>query len=63
MALNENKKNVAYTLGRTFAVLEAIQEEANPGINATIMIGILIRHVLHRHRFFQCYLSLGKQSY
>ena len=36
MALNENSTNVAYTLGRTFAVLEAIQEEANPGINATI---------------------------
>ena len=30
MALNENSTNVAYTLGRTSAVLEAIQEEANP---------------------------------
>lgn len=36
MALNEDSKNVAYTLGREFAVLEAIQEDANPGINATI---------------------------
>lgn len=36
MALNEESKNVAYTLGREFAVLEAIQEDANPGINATI---------------------------
>ena len=36
VALNENSSNVAYTLGREFAVLEAIQEEANPGINATI---------------------------
>lgn len=36
MALNEECKNVAYTLGREFAVLEAIQEDANPGINATI---------------------------
>lgn len=36
MALNEECKNIAYTLGREFAVLEAIQEEANPGINATI---------------------------
>ena len=36
VSLNENSKNVAYTLGREFAVLEAIQEEANPGINATI---------------------------
>lgn len=36
MALNEDSKNMAYTLGREFAVLEAIQEDANPGINATI---------------------------
>lgn len=36
MGLNENSKNVIYTLGREFAVLEAIQLEANPGINATI---------------------------
>ena len=34
--LNENNKNTAYVLGREFAVLEAIQEAANPGINATI---------------------------
>lgn len=36
MGLNENSKNIVYTLGREFAVLEAIQEDANPGINATI---------------------------
>lgn len=36
MGLKEDSKNVAYTLGREFAVLEAVQEEANPGINATI---------------------------
>ena len=36
MALNENSSNMAYILGREFAVLEAIQEDANPGINATI---------------------------
>ena len=36
MALNEDNKNIAYVLGREFAVLEAIQEDANPGINATI---------------------------
>ena len=28
--------NVYYNLGRLFAVLENIQEEANPGINTTI---------------------------
>lgn len=36
VALNENSTNVAYTLGRIFSVLEAIQEDANPNINATI---------------------------
>lgn len=36
MALNEDSRNTAYILGREFAVLEAIQEDANPGINATI---------------------------
>lgn len=36
MGLNENSENVAYTLGREFAVLEAVQEAANPEINATI---------------------------
>lgn len=36
MALNEECKNIAYILGREFAVLEAIQKEANPDINATI---------------------------
>lgn len=36
MALNEESSNVAYTLGREFAVLEAIQEAANPNLNATI---------------------------
>lgn len=36
MELNENCTNVPYTLGRMFAVLEHIQQTANPGINATI---------------------------
>lgn len=36
VALNENSTNVPYTLGRLFAVYEAVQEAANPGINATI---------------------------
>lgn len=36
MALNERCNSIAYILGREFAVLEAIQEEANPGLNATI---------------------------
>lgn len=36
MALDLSNKNTAYRLGRLFAVLEKIQEEANPGINTTI---------------------------
>lgn len=36
MELNEKNKDTAYVLGRIFSVLEAVQEEANPGINATI---------------------------
>ena len=36
MSLNESSKNIPYTLGRLFYVCEALQEAANPGINATI---------------------------
>ena len=36
VALDEENTNVGYRLGRLFAVLEKTQEEANPGINATI---------------------------
>lgn len=36
MALDVTDLNPGYLLGRLFAVLEKIQEEANPGINATI---------------------------
>lgn len=36
MELNEQCRNVPYTLGRLFAILEHIQQEANQGINATI---------------------------
>lgn len=36
MALNEESKNVYYNLGRLFAVLEHVQQAANPEINTTI---------------------------
>lgn len=36
VSLDEGNTNQAYRLGRLFAVLEKAQEEANPGINATI---------------------------
>ena len=34
--LNENSTYLPYVLGRLFAVLERVQADANPGINATI---------------------------
>ena len=36
MSLDTSNNNIGYRLGRLFAVLEKAQEEANPGINATI---------------------------
>lgn len=36
VSLNESSTNIPYTLGRLFAIYEEIQEQANPGINATI---------------------------
>lgn len=36
MELDINQPSTGYQLGRLFATLEKIQEEANPGINATI---------------------------
>lgn len=36
MSLDTSNSNIGYRLGRLFAVLEKAQEEANPGINATI---------------------------
>ena len=36
VSLNEASTNPAYTLGRLFSVYEAVQQDANPGINTTI---------------------------
>ncbi len=36
MSLDKENTEIGYRLGRLFAVLEKIQQEANPGINATI---------------------------
>ena len=36
VSLDKENKNTGYRLGRLFAVLEKIQEAANPGLNATI---------------------------
>lgn len=36
VSLDEGNTNIGYRLGRLFAALEKIQQEANPGINATI---------------------------
>lgn len=36
VSLDESNTNIGYRLGRLFAALEKVQQEANPGINATI---------------------------
>jgi len=36
VSLDEQNNNIGYRLGRLFSVLEKVQEEANPGLNATI---------------------------
>jgi CRISPR-associated protein Csd1 len=36
VSLDLNNANIGYRLGRLFAVLEKLQSEANPGLNATI---------------------------
>ncbi len=36
VSLDKENTNIGYRLGRLFAVLEKTQEEANPGLNATI---------------------------
>lgn len=36
MELNEQSAYIPYVLGRLFALLERLQQAANPGINATI---------------------------
>ncbi len=36
MSLDTSNTNTGYRLGRLFAVLEKVQEEASPGVNATI---------------------------
>lgn len=36
MSLDEQNTNTAYRLGRLFALLEKVQEDVNPGLNATI---------------------------
>lgn len=36
VSLDQKNTNIGYVLGRLFAVLEKLQKDANPGINATI---------------------------
>ena len=36
MSLDTEQPSIGYQLGRLFATLEKVQEEANPGLNSTI---------------------------
>jgi len=47
MCLDPENKNIGYRLGRLFSVLEKIQTEANPGINATIRDRFLWCRIQH----------------
>ncbi|MBT9139359.1 MAG: hypothetical protein DDT31_01943 [Syntrophomonadaceae bacterium] len=49
MSLDKEEKSIGYRLGRLFAVLEKIQEEANPNINTTIK---------DRYYAFSCLMKL-----
>ena len=37
MSLDKNNMDTSYRLGRLLAVLQKLQEEANPGLNTTLM--------------------------
>lgn len=54
MSLNEASTNPAYTLGRLFSVYEAVQQAANPGINATIKDKYFNSAAAMPQAFFRC---------
>lgn len=61
MELNEQCTNVAYTLGRLFAVLEHLQQEANPGINATIKDKYFNSAASNPAHIFPVLINLGQK--
>ena len=52
MSLNESSTNIPYALGRLFSVYEAVQQAANPGINATI-----------KDKYFRSYQAMDIDKY
>ena len=60
MSLNPNSTNIPYTLGRLFAIYEAVQEAANPGINSTIQTSILVLPLLLRESFSPFWTTCAK---
>lgn len=75
VSLDRDRDDVGYLLGRLFAVLEKIQEEASPNLNATIgdryfgsasstpitVFGTLIR--LSKHHLGKLKTNMGKKVY
>lgn len=70
MALDESCTNLGYRLGRLFAVLEHIQQDANPGINTTIRDsyfgsamstpGAVLPTIMHRNQHHMAKLRKDK---
>lgn len=61
MEVNEQGSSVPYRLGRLFAVLEHIQQEANPGLNATIRDKYFNSAAAAPARVFPLLLSLSQK--
>ena len=61
MALDEQSTNVAYVLGRLFAELERIQQDANPDIHATPAYIFPVLEKLTQHYLRK--LEKGRQIY
>ena len=54
MSLNKESTNIAYNLGRIFAILEKIQMDSSNGAT-NIRKNIYLQHLLHQNPFSQIY--------
>ena len=61
VALNKESKNIPYTLGRMFSILEDIQSKANPSINTTIKDRYFNSASATPARVFPTLINLGQK--